>query len=157
MRQHGARIGTTFVGLSAVGDMGRILNIGDSRAYLLRAGRLTKLSRDHTQAQQMLDLKLITPEQAASHPDRHKTDAAPWGIFPEEMIIEPYESDGFPLHRGDLFLLCSDGLTDMLTEAELAQILRGPLRVSEKADYLYKAAVQHGGKDNITVVLVQAI
>lgn len=104
----------------------------------------------------MLDLKLITPEQAASHPDRHKLTQH-LGIFPEEMIIEPYESDGFPLHRGDLFLLCSDGLTDMLTEAELAQILRGPLRVSEKADYLYKAAVQHGGKDNITVVLVQAI
>lgn len=156
MRQRGARIGTTFVGLSAVGDMGRILNIGDSRAYLLRAGRLTKLSRDHTQAQQMLDLKLITPEQAASHPDRHRLTQH-LGIFPEEMIIEPHESDGFPLHRGDLFLLCSDGLTDMLTEAELVQILHGPLRVSEKADCLYKAAVQHGGKDNITVVLVQVV
>ena len=156
MRQRGSRIGTTFVGLTVVGDRGRILNIGDSRAYLLRSGQLTKCSQDHTQTQQLMNMGLITAEQAATHPDRHKLTQH-LGIFPEEMVIEPYVSDAMALRRGDLFLLCSDGLTDMLTEPELARILSGNARVSEKAEHLYKAAVQRGGKDNITVVLVQVI
>lgn len=156
MRQRKARIGTTFVGLTVAGDQGRILNIGDSRAYLLRRGRLCKLSRDHSQAQRLMDLGLITPQEAAVHPDRHRLTQH-LGIFPEEMIIEPYESDLFALYRGDLFLLCSDGLTDMLTEPEIAGILIRGGRVAEKADRLYQGALHGGGRDNVTVVLIQVI
>lgn len=156
MRQRGSRIGTTFVGLTVWQGQCRLINIGDSRGYLLRGGRLAKLSRDHTQTQRLLDMGIITPEQAATHPDRHKLTQH-LGIFPAEMVIEPYVSEGFELKKGDLFLLCSDGLTDMLQEQEISLILQSALRVSEKADRLYQGAMRRGGKDNITVLLVQVI
>ena len=156
MRQRGARIGTTFVGLAVAEKQARVINIGDSRAYLLRGGQMKKLSRDHTQTQRLMDMGFITPEQAATHPDRHKLTQH-LGIFPEEMIIEPYQSDMFALRRGDLFLLCSDGLTDMLTEQEIALMLCGNLRTAEKAERLYRGAVLRGGRDNITVVLIQVV
>ena len=156
MRERCSRIGTTFVGLTVWQEQGRIINIGDSRAYLLRSGRLVKLSRDHTQAQRLLDLGLITPEQAATHPDRHKLTQH-LGIFPEEMVIEPYLYDLPALYRMDLFLLCSDGLTDMLSDREIARILMENTRLKVKADILYQAAIRQGGKDNITVLLVQVL
>lgn len=156
MRQRGSRIGTTFVGLTVWQEQGRIMNIGDSRAYLQRGGRLTKLSRDHTQTQRLMDMKLITPEQAATHPDRHKLTQH-LGIFPEEMVIEPYVTQPFELRRGDLFLLCSDGLTDMLTEQEITLTLQTNMRLAEKVERLYQGAMRQGGKDNITVLLLQVL
>lgn len=155
MRRRGCRIGTTFVSLTVSGGRGRILNIGDSRAYLLRAGRLIQCSRDHTQARQMVNMGILTEKQAAAHPDRHKLTQH-LGIFPEEMLIEPYVSDAFPLKRGDLFLLCSDGLTEMLAEEELSRLLGEKVRVAEKAARLYQTAAR-GGRDNITVLLVQVV
>ena len=156
MRQRGARIGTTFVGLTVSGDQARIINIGDSRAYLLRSGRMVKLSRDHTQAQRLVNMGIIPQEQASSHPDRHKLTQH-LGIFPEELVIEPYVSEDFALQKGDIFLLCSDGLTDMLTEQEISLTLQANMRLADKADRLYQSALRQGGKDNITVVLVQTI
>lgn len=156
MRERCARIGTTFVGLTVWREQCRMINIGDSRAYLLRSGRLVKLSRDHTQTQRLLDMGLMTPEQAAAHPDRHRLTQH-LGIFPEEMVIEPYVYDLPALCRGDVFLLCSDGLTEMLTEEEIARLLRGNDRLKEEADGLYRAAMRRGGKDNITVLLVKVL
>lgn len=156
MRERCSRIGTTFVGLTVWQEQGRIINIGDSRAYLQRGNRLTKLSRDHTQTQRLMDMKIITPEQAATHPDRHKLTQH-LGIFPEEMVIEPYVTQPFELRRGDIFLLCSDGLTDMLTEQEITLTLQTNVRLAEKADRLYREAMERGGKDNISIVLVQKL
>ena len=156
MRKRNSRIGTTFVGLTLLHGWGRIINIGDSRAYRLRNGRLEKLSRDHTQIQRLIDAGVTTPEQARTHPDRHKLTQH-LGVFPEEMVIEPYVSKPFLLRRNDIFLLCSDGLTDMLTEQEIAVILQSDLPLSEKTDRLYESAMRRGGKDNITVVLVQKL
>lgn len=156
MRRRGARIGTTFVGLAVWGGQARVINIGDSRAFLLRDGRLEQLSRDHTQTRRLMDMGIITAEQAATHPDRHRLTQH-LGIFPEEMVIEPYVHDLPALCRGDLFLLCSDGLTDMLSDSELVRVLAEGPTLRSKADSLYRAAMQRGGRDNITVLLVQVI
>lgn len=156
MRQRRARIGSTFVALTVSEERARVINIGDSRAYLLRAGRLTKLSQDHTQTQRLVDMGLLAQEQAATHQDRHKLTQH-LGIFPEEMIIEPYVHDLTSLCRGDLFLLCSDGLTDVLSDNDIVRIIQGNTRLKDRTDCLYLSAMQQGGKDNITVLMVQVI
>ena len=153
MRQRGAYIGTTFAGIAVRKGQCRIVNIGDSRIYLLRGGALQKCSRDHTRVQQMLDMGILTAEEAATHRDRHKLTQH-LGIFPEEMVIEPHLSQ-MALQDGDLFLLCSDGLTDMLTDDEIQGLLAQDVPLAEKADSLYAGAMDRGGRDNISAVLVQ--
>lgn len=156
MREHGnVRIGTTFAALSVADGRAHAVNIGDSRCYLYRAGKLEQLSRDHTQTQRLIDMGLLSKTEARRHPDRHKLTQH-LGIFPEEMIIEPYLSGAIEVLANDLFLLCSDGLTDMLTDEEILLELNADGDVGRKAEGLYELAMGHGGKDNITVILVQA-
>ena len=156
MRVRKTRIGTTFAGLWLRVNQAGVLNLGDSRVYRLHCGKMEQLSRDHTQTQQLLDMGIVTPEQAAAHPGRHQLTQH-LGIFPEELIIQPYDTGSFPVEIGDQFLLCSDGLTDMLSEPELYRVLSSDFQATEKADRMYQAAVERGGKDNITVILVQVV
>lgn len=156
MRQRHTRIGSTIVALTVSEERVRVINVGDSRAYLLRAGRLTRLSCDHTQTQRLVNMGLLTQEQVATHPDRHKLTQH-LGIFPEEMIIEPYVYSLTFLCRGDLFLLCSDGLTDMLSDNDIVRTIQQNTRLKNRTDCLYHAAMQRGGKDNITVLMIQVI
>ena len=149
------RIGTTFVALCVTEKLGCMVNIGDSRCYHFHCGQLIQLSRDHTQVQRLIDMGFLSRTDAAKHPERHKLTQH-LGIFPEEMVIEPYLSENIPIQGGDIFLLCSDGLTDMVCEDDIKRILCGRLPLKEKADTLYELAMQNGGKDNITVVLVEA-
>lgn len=153
MQQRQARIGSTFVGLAVAQDRCRIFNIGDSSAYLLRDGELTKLTCDHTRAQSLVNMGFITPEEAAVHPDRNKLTQH-LGIFPEEMVIQPHVTEEPELRSGDLFLLCSDGLTGMVPLSELAEVLCADSPLAHRADRLYALAEAHGGRDNITLVLV---
>ena len=154
MRSRDARIGSTFAGLWAYGGRAGALNLGDSRVYLLRGGQLRQLSRDHTQARQLVDLGLLSPAQAAAHPGRSRLTQH-LGIFPEELLIEPEDTGPFPLESGDLFLLCSDGLTGPVEDAALAGILTQRASLGERADALYQAAMAQGGRDNITALLVE--
>lgn len=148
----GVRSGSTFVGLCMRGGEAEIINIGDSRAYLLRRDRLYQISKDHTLVSQMLNLGTITKEQARTHPERHKLTQH-LGIFPDEMLIEPYTGIG-KLEAGDLFLLCSDGLYDMLDDEQIKKLLMNSGSLSERAAALYAAAMDAGGRDNITVLLI---
>lgn len=148
------RIGTTFVALCVTEDAGCMVNIGDSRCYHFRSGRFVQLSRDHTQVQRLINMGFISRNDAAKHPDRHKLTQH-LGIFPEEMIIEPYLSEKISVQNGDVFLLCSDGLTEMVSEDEIQMILSTQISLKDKADKLYELAMRHGGKDNITVILVE--
>ena len=148
----GARIGSTFAGLRVDGSNAEILNIGDSRIYLFRGGKLTQLSIDHTETQQMIDLGLIDKAAVRKHHDRHVLTQH-LGIFPSEFIIEPHTAH-FDLQTGDIFLLCSDGLTDMLDDPAIEEILNNPGSVTSLAESLYNAALQNGGKDNITILLL---
>ena len=97
---------------------------------------------------------ILTPESARKHPDRHKLSQH-LGIFPEELIIEPYTAH-FDLNPDDLFLLCSDGLTDELDDKEIAAILHQTDELSEKAEELFAGVLQKGARDNVTILLVQA-
>lgn len=154
MEQRQARIGTTFAGLWVCGGRAGAVNLGDSRVYRLRAGTLERLSRDHTHVQRLLDMGALTPQQVAMHPGRHRLTQH-LGIFPEELVIQPQDTGPFSLLPGDRFLLCSDGLTDMLGEPEIAALLAQSAGLAQAADGLYRGAMARGGRDNITVLLVE--
>lgn len=148
------RSGSTFAGLIISGDDAEIVNIGDSRVYLFRGGQLLQISRDHTVVRQMVEMGVLSPEAARRHAGRHKLTQH-LGIFPEEMVIEPYLTHGSVM-PGDLFLLCSDGLYEMLDDSELLRIVSGRENLKDMAKRLFDVAMEVGGKDNITVLLVRA-
>ncbi len=125
-----------------------VLNVGDSRAYLIRAGTITQLTRDHTLIEDYVRDGRLTPVQAARHPDRH--------VLTRAMGLGPVlDSDlfSFDLLSGDLIVLCSDGLTKMLTDEAILHTVR-PHQDSPAlaAQTLINAALDAGGIDNVTVV-----
>lgn len=156
IKKHSKRIGTTFAALSVKEGIANIYNIGDSRVYLFRSNSLQQISKDHTMIQQLLSMNMISAEQAKRNPNRHKLTQH-FGIFPEEMIIEPFCAKPIVIKNNDIFLLCSDGLTDMLTDEEIQRCLSVERDPPAMADSLLEAALQKGGKDNITVLIVKII
>jgi protein phosphatase len=127
-----------------------IAHIGDSRAYLSRGGDFRRVTRDHSWVQEQVDRGLLAPEKAAGHPQSN--------IITRALGTDPSPTpDLYPgkLHEGDLFLLATDGLTDMVREDEIATILRGNGSLEETADELVAAANRAGGVDNVTVLLVR--
>ena len=147
----GVRMGTTLVLLYLKENLGYICNLGDSRAYLYRNG-ITRLSRDHSKVQRMVDAGMLSEELARKHSDRNIITQH-LGIFPDEMIIEPYLATPVVCEPGDVFLLCSDGLTDMLEDVEIEEFLTLIADPREAAKALVNAANQRGGFDNITVIV----
>ena len=145
-------MGTTLV--LAVFNPERIVvgHIGDSRCYRLRDGHLDQLTRDHSLMQDQLDAGLITPEQAALSPHRNLVTRA-LGI---ERAVD-LEITEYPVLPDDVYLLCSDGLSEMVRDADILQILLQPHALIEKAALLVAAANDNGGRDNISVVLARAI
>jgi len=160
LQNGGKRMGSTLAALYVDGDRAIACNVGDSRIYLMRDGHLTQQSVDHTIVQQMVDMGAITKEQARTHKRRHVLSQN-IGIFPEELVIEPYFTEPISLLPGDIYLLCSDGLTDMVTDEEIREVLwedmiKVPSKTFEQqAKQLIDLALQHGGKDNVTVMLVK--
>ncbi|MDR1263072.1 MAG: protein phosphatase 2C domain-containing protein [Oscillospiraceae bacterium] len=125
-----------------------IAQLGDSRAYLLRGKCLHRCTRDHSRVDDLLRTKAITPEQARVHPER--------SVITRALGIKKTASPdlfGWDRQPGDLWLLCSDGLTNMIDDASIASILRG-YTIDEAADILMREALNCGGIDNISLVLV---
>ena len=120
----------------------------------MRDGCFKQLSRDHTQAQSMVDMGLLKPEEMNSHKGKHKLTQH-FGIFPDEIIIQPYESEVISIMENDIFILCSDGLTDMMDDGEIASIACENLSPKDMASKLVDIAVEKGGKDNTTVVVAR--
>ena len=125
-------------------------HIGDSRCYRLRNGELIQITKDHSLLQEQIDAGLITQEQAASSSIKNLVTRA-LGVEDAVML----ELNEHEVEAGDWYLMCSDGLSDMVDDAEIASILGGPLPMEQKADSLVAAANEHGGRDNISVLLVQ--
>jgi len=145
-------MGTTLTALILKQDEGILVQVGDSRCYRLREGVFEQLSRDQTLVAQLVAQGILTSEQARYHPHRNVIRQAVGVQDPSE----PFEPDieTFPLQAGDLYLLCSDGLNDMVEDAEIEAILRSePL--TRAAWKLVNRALANGGRDNITVMLVQ--
>ncbi|MCL2287264.1 MAG: protein phosphatase 2C domain-containing protein [Firmicutes bacterium] len=155
-KNNGKRMGTTFAMLYIENNTAYVYNIGDSRVYLFRNNQLKQMSRDHTQIRQLLEMGILTAEKAKIHPERHKITQH-LGIFPEEMVIEPYAAEPMSILEGDIFLLCSDGLSDMLDDTEIEQIITQHPNPYDTISKLIEAALANGGRDNITVIISKII
>ena len=145
-----AGMGTTLV-VGVFRDARLLMgHVGDSRAYRLRASRLTQITHDHSLLQEQIDSGLITPEQAAFSANKNLVTRAV-GVE-DTVLLETHLHDVLP---GDTYLLCSDGLSDMLDDESIAQLLMGAETLPEAAGALIDAANDAGGKDNISVVLAR--
>ena len=144
-----ALIGSTAVVLLIQTGQVRIFWAGDSRLYLMRAGRLHQLTRDQSYVQDLVDRGEITREEAIGHPLSNIVTNLVGGS--DELILEERRER---LETGDVLLLCSDGLTSAVRDAEITGILRahGPLAA---ADRLIECALEHGALDNVSVVVVE--
>lgn len=127
-------------------------HIGDTRLYEYTNGTLTKLSHDHSPVGILEDNGLITEEEAMRHPNRNIIERC---LGREKHDAEDIETAVFPLKSETIYLLCSDGLTDMIDKARITDILASNIHVEDKATKLIEAANEAGGKDNITVLLVR--
>ena len=147
-----AGMGTTLV--VAVLRETRLLlgHIGDSRAYRWRAGELAQITRDHSLLQEQIDAGLITPEQAAV--SNHKNLVTRAVGVEDTVLLETHLHQTQP---GDWLLLCSDGLSDMVDDEQIATVLREHDSLPEAAEALVQRANDAGGRDNISVILVRAL
>ena len=125
-------------------------NVGDSRAYLIRNGQLIKLTNDHSLVQEMIDHKLIPEGKARRHHLRHIVTSA-LGCSTEVIS----DCNQVEIVVGDRFLLCSDGLTEMLTDSEIAEVIASHSTSINACSTLIKMAIEQGGYDNITVGMGQ--
>jgi len=123
-------------------------HVGDSRIYLFRGGRLRQVTKDHSFVQEQVDQGVLTPEQARVHAYRHMILRAV-GIH-DSLAVDLISGKAY---TGDLFLLCSDGLSDMVEDSLIEETLASDLSIEEKADRLVRSACDAGGHDNVTVVL----
>jgi protein phosphatase len=146
-----AGMGTTLVVGVFLEDRLVLGHIGDSRCYRLRHGHLQQITRDHSWLQEQLDAGLMTPREAAQSGNRNLVTRA-LGVDADTHV----EINEFQVEPQDLFLLCSDGLTDMVEDPELRLLATAPLPLEEKAALMIDTANALGGRDNISVLLVQA-
>jgi protein phosphatase len=152
----GWHAGTTAVVAVLVDDNGvtkwLLANLGDSRIYRITEGRLEQISVDHSVVQELIDSGEITPDQAAVHPERHVITRAlgsPEGISPDFFLL--------PLGSVERLLLCSDGISGMIQDKEIEDILETTPDPRDAADRLVRAALEAGGRDNATAIVVDVV
>jgi PPM family protein phosphatase len=145
-----AGMGTTLTAVYVGEQEVAIAHVGDSRAYCLRDGELSRLTDDHSLVDELIREGRLTPEEAEEHPQRSIITRA---LGPEETV--EVDTRSFRARPGDLFLLCSDGLTSMVPEAHLADLLRTHPQLRAAGEALIAAANEAGGRDNITVILLR--
>ena len=140
-------MGTTVVVATIVNQMMYFANVGDSRLYLINQG-ITQLTKDHSLVEEMVRLGGIKPEEAKSHPDKNIITRAIGAKA--EVDVDFYEHR---LKRGDIILMCTDGLSNMVEDEELFHIVQGGRDIVEAGTSLVEAAKENGGTDNIGIVL----
>jgi protein phosphatase len=145
-----AGMGTTITAAYLDEDDVVIAHVGDSRAYLFRDGELRRLTQDHTLVAALVDQGKLTEEEAAEHPQRSIITRA---LGPEASV--DVDTWTYPLRDGDVLLLCSDGLTSMVSEELVGEVLRSAPSLEAAGQTLIDEANNAGGRDNITVVLVR--
>jgi protein phosphatase len=141
-------MGTTLTGLLVDGDEVAIVHVGDSRAYVFRDGELRRLTRDHSLVEELRRQGRLTPEEAEEHPQRSIITRA---LGPErdvELDVHTHRA-----RSGDVYLVCSDGLTSMVREDRVRELLERSDSLRSAVDALVAEANEMGGRDNITVVL----
>ena len=166
-KEMGNKMGCTFAGVYFENDRAFICNVGDSKVFLLRDGSIRQMSLDHTAVAQQIKMGLISSEKDAPENIKH-TLTQNIGTDPEEFGIEPYHAEEIQLKKKDVFLICSDGLSDVVDDDEKEIILskwrgfcfttQSSFDALEKtAEELIDTALKAGSKDNITVVIVKVV
>jgi protein phosphatase len=151
LTEHDKRgMGTTVTALTLFGTRFLIGQVGDSRAYLLRDGRLSQLTKDHSYVQEQVDAGYLTPEQARTHPYSNVITRCVGAN--SEVMPDIYVGT---VKASDVFLLASDGLTGMLEDYQLQELLSPDRMPEEEVDALIAEANRHGGLDNITAIIVR--
>jgi serine/threonine protein phosphatase PrpC len=145
-------MGTTLTALLWSEGYAALCHIGDSRAYLLRDGRLVRVTRDHTLVQLLVDQGTITEDHVATHPYRSLLLRALDGRTIAEPDLAPLET-----YPGDRYLLCSDGLSGVVSEQTLHQVLASVRDLDEVTSWLVRLAIEGGGSDNITCIVADVI
>jgi protein phosphatase len=145
-------MGTTLTAIALQDRTAFLGHVGDSRAYLMRDGAVTQVTDDHSLVEQLVREGRLSPEEAQNHPQRAIITRA-LGID-AQVEVDTYRVD---LHPGDRLLICSDGLTNMLSDDTIAGTLRRHADPQQAADTLVDMANQAGGDDNITVVILDAL
>ncbi len=143
-------MGTTVVAATLMGNTLCVANVGDSRLYIVGGRQIRQITRDHSLVEEMVRMGGLRRDQARNHPEKN--------IITRAIGAEDYvEIDFFnvELSRGDIVLMCTDGLTNMIEDEEIRMILHGQRDLVEKAEGLVNAANNNGGKDNIAVVLIE--
>ncbi|HKK70005.1 MAG TPA: Stp1/IreP family PP2C-type Ser/Thr phosphatase [Candidatus Krumholzibacteria bacterium] len=144
------RMGSTCVAVSIDGRLAQVAHIGDSRCYLVRENRTWQVTSDHRAIQTMIDQGALTESESRVHPMRN--------VLTRSVGVEPaveVSRNELELQSGDRMVLCSDGLTDMLTEAEIAAEVSASSDLDQLVESLVAQANQAGGSDNISVVVVE--
>ena len=158
-------MGATCACIWIIGDKLYTATVGDSRIYLLREGRIQQLSTDHTWVQEAIEKNIITPDMAHDHPNVHVIRRYLGSPEPPEVDfrLRTYASEadalaegnqGMEIRPGDTFLICSDGLTDLVWNDEIAEIIRSKPTLKAAVNSLVNTANERGGHDNTTVVLI---
>jgi protein phosphatase len=142
-------MGTTLTVVRSIGRDLLITHVGDSRAYVLRAGSLHRLTRDHTYAQLLVDTGQLAPDEVADSRHRHILTNALGGSCGDVEV----DTDLLRLENGDRLLLCSDGLTDLVDDLTITEILRDAPRANDACERLVQRALDNGGRDNVTAIV----
>lgn len=142
-------MGTTVVVLTILGTRLFIANVGDSRLYVVNQ-KIQQITRDHSLVEEMVRMGEMDKEVAKDHPDKNIITRA-IGAIPE-VSIDFFEVDA---EEGDHILMCSDGLTNMIEDEEIRSIIMGQRDIAEQAEKLVETANRNGGKDNITVIVIE--
>ncbi|HEY2767071.1 MAG TPA: Stp1/IreP family PP2C-type Ser/Thr phosphatase [Solirubrobacteraceae bacterium] len=145
-----AGMGTTLTAVYVGEEEVSIAHVGDSRAYCMRDGELLRLTDDHSLVDELIREGRLTPEEAEEHPQRSIITRA---LGPEETV--EVDTRSFRARAGDVYLLCSDGLTSMVSEPRLTEILVAHSRLHDAGEALIAEANRAGGRDNITVILLR--
>jgi protein phosphatase len=147
-------MGTTIVmALWRKGDEIYISSLGDSRAYMIRDGKLEQLSVDHSLAQALVENKTITPEEAKEHRFRNVL----WKYLGSKEVGEGPEVKAIALHAGDRFLLCSDGLSGPVPDPQLLQYIVEHTDVQQCAEGLGQLALDQGSRDNVSCIVIEVV
>ena len=142
-------MGTTVVVASCMGRFLQVANVGDSRLYVV-GSKIRQITRDHSYVEEMVRIGELDRADARNHPDKNiitRAVGAEDKVEPDFFTVE--------LQEGEIVLMCSDGLTNMLEDEEIRMIISGARDLVEKAESLVEAANANGGRDNISVILIE--
>lgn len=145
-----AGMGTTIVAATCQGEKLCTANVGDSRLYIVNEEQIVQITRDHSLVEEMVRMGEMDREDAKGHPDKNIITRA-IGVG-AEVAVDFFET---AVTEKDTILMCSDGLTNMIDDADIKRIVLGQRDIVEKAERLVQTANQNGGRDNITVVLIE--